>query len=1301
MSSGERCRECGTAIPADGLGGFCAQCLLGLGLDPMRSAEGTVQNEKELKEEATALAESARSLSEKRGDWIGRYRLIEEIGRGGCGVVYMAEQEEPVRRRVALKVIKLGMDTRELVARFEAERQALALMDHPNIAKVLEAGASESGRPYFVMELVGGIKITEYCEQNQLNTRQRLDLFIEVCRAIQHAHQKGIIHRDIKPSNVLVATQDGVPVPKVIDFGIAKATQGRLTDQTVFTAFEQFMGTPAYMSPEQAQLGGLDIDTRSDIYSLGVLLYELLTGKTPFDAKELLGAGVEAMRRTIQEKEPPTPSTRLKQEALGTGPAVSGKPEIRSPKCEIDRDLDWIVMKCLEKDRSRRYETTNDLAKDIQRQLHDEPVQAGPPSKFYRFRKAVRRNQTVFTAGAVILIVLMAGTVLSTLEAIRARRAEAQALGEKRRADVEANKQEAINRFVNNMLGSADPYKLSRSDQAKGPNITMLEVLDAAALEVEAGSLKGGPAIEAAVCQTLGRTYSTLHRPEKGEPLLRRALELNRHLYGETNEAVASALKDLAQARGSRGKGDAEEMARKVTALERKLHGNEHPDVAQALLVLAKVLDARVRGGEDGKTIVETEETFREALAMQRKVTPAGSPELIGTLASLAEFINAYGGMHAEAESLLREALQIQTTVHGPKHPRTSYILNALASVLSSMNEFPEAERLCAQALAIQQELFGTNNFALVNSLGSLAMILEKQKRFAEAEPAMRQVLALDQQALPGGLDVAWWLKNLAENLRAQGRFAEAEVFSRQGVQIWGNSKRGGVGHENYWAQLETLVELLTSQNKLDEIEALYRAVLDRQKKELGTTHVAFAAMLCRFGDFLTSCNRAGEAAEMYSTAMEVMPQLSAGHNMKATHRLSASLLARGKTEEAVKLYERLIKVESERGEEANVYLGQLLHDFGEQLATQHKFGAAAEQFIKALPIRRTKQGGSLSWTLRSLGNCLIECSRPKEAEIYLRESLAVSESHNSKDTLARNVWPASRLGDALYEQGKLHEAEEIYRELFRSLRNATPSSPAQMTTILQQLVEVLYLEGKNSEVELLLIEHLSYQRNALGPQDVATGATLLALAKCLKHQAKADKVADYCGEALNVITNAGPNELVRFPSASLADMLSLGLKAQAEQLCGRVLKMSPPTKVQDAWLDEASWSVILAPKVDRQVGALSVSLARKAVEIAKVTSPYAADVGIALGPALYRAGEWDMAVAELEAVIRSQEGTPRKRAVFFLAMAHRRLGHAEIARKYYQEAVAWMTALPNTRRVFMDLRTELDVLFGGEDPKL
>jgi WD40 repeat protein len=368
------------------------------------------------------------AISEKHGDKIGRYKLLQQIGEGGCGVVYMAEQEEPVRRRVALKIIKLGMDTKSVVARFEAERQALALMDHPNIAKVFDGGATETGRPFFVMELVRGTRITEYCDQHNLSTQQRLELFIQVCQAIQHAHQKGIIHRDIKPSNIQVTANDGVPVPKVIDFGIAKATEQRLTDKTVFTAFEQFIGTPAYMSPEQAEMTSLDIDTRTDIYSLGVLLYELLTGNTPFDSQKLLASGVNKIRKIIRETEPPKPSTRRHTEPPKLLHGVRG-------------DLDWIVMKCLEKDRARRYESANGLAADIQRHLKCEPVIARPPSRWYEFQKTVRRHKFGFASAAAIIVVLALGVVVSTVQAMRATRAERNQ--ESLRRQAEQTRQEA------------------------------------------------------------------------------------------------------------------------------------------------------------------------------------------------------------------------------------------------------------------------------------------------------------------------------------------------------------------------------------------------------------------------------------------------------------------------------------------------------------------------------------------------------------------------------------------------------------------------------------------------------------------------------------------------------------------------------------------------------------------------------------------------------------------------------------------------------------------------------------------
>jgi ankyrin repeat protein len=386
---------------------------------------------------SSAETEAEVVVREKPGDTIGRYKLLEKIGEGGCGIVYLAEQTEPLRRRVALKVIKLGMDTKQVIARFEAERQALALMDHPNIAKVLDAGATDTGRPYFVMELVPGVKITDYCDQNSLSAKERLDLFMQVCHAIQHAHQKGIIHRDIKPSNILVAEQDGKPVPKVIDFGIAKATgEHLLTDKTLFTGFRQFLGTPAYMSPEQAGLGGADIDTRSDIYTLGVLLYELLTGQVPFEQKELLRAGFDEMRRLIREQEPPKPSTRL-----ATALAAAPHSALRTPQLkDVRGDLDWIVMKCLEKDRARRYETASGLVQDIQRHLNAEPVQARAPGATYRIGKFIRRHRYGLGTASVILLLLITAVVVSTWQAALTTKADKRAKAARAEADQQRDK---------------------------------------------------------------------------------------------------------------------------------------------------------------------------------------------------------------------------------------------------------------------------------------------------------------------------------------------------------------------------------------------------------------------------------------------------------------------------------------------------------------------------------------------------------------------------------------------------------------------------------------------------------------------------------------------------------------------------------------------------------------------------------------------------------------------------------------------------------------------------------------------
>jgi hypothetical protein len=414
-TSKQRCSRCEAPLSGAEVKGLCPLCLITA--VTAESTEETIERQPQPAAEEEAIS--------KR---IGRYKLLQRIGEGGCGIVYMAEQMEGVRRRVALKIIKLGMDTRRVVARFEAERQTLALMDHPNVAKILDAGTTANGRPYFVMELVKGVRITEYCDKQHLTTPERLALFTHVCHAIQHAHQKGIIHRDIKPSNILVTLHDGTPVPKVIDFGIAKATEQPMTDNTVFTAYGQFMGTPAYMSPEQAELSGLDIDTRSDIYALGVLLYELLTGGTPFDGEELSQVGLDEMRRRIREEEPVRPSTRLNTLADGDLAVVSQQRKSEAIKLVrfIRGDLDWIVMKCLEKDRTRRYETANGLAMDIRRHLANEPVVACPPSAAYRLRKLVRRNKMGVASALAVALALLGGIGVSTRLWLQARESEGE-----------------------------------------------------------------------------------------------------------------------------------------------------------------------------------------------------------------------------------------------------------------------------------------------------------------------------------------------------------------------------------------------------------------------------------------------------------------------------------------------------------------------------------------------------------------------------------------------------------------------------------------------------------------------------------------------------------------------------------------------------------------------------------------------------------------------------------------------------------------------------------------------------------
>jgi len=705
---------------------------------------------------------------EKPGDRIGRYKLLEQIGEGGCGVVYMAAQEEPIRRNVALKVIKLGMDTRQVIARFEAERQALALMDHPNIAKVYDAGATTTGRPYFVMELVRGLRITDYCNQKRLPTGKRLELFVQVCQAVQHAHQKGIIHRDLKPSNILVTVNDGVAVPKVIDFGIAKATTGeRLTDKTIFTAFHQFMGTPAYMSPEQAELTSVDIDTRSDIYTLGVLLYELLTGQTPFDAGELLKAGLDEMRRTLREIEPSRPSTRLSTLGAEQLIATANLQGLEPPRLInlVRGDLDWIVLKCLEKDRARRYETANALVMDIQRHLGNEPVTARPRSRLYEFQRTVRRHKFGFAAAGAILATLFLGLGTTIWSLVKEKEA-------RRRADTEAAKSFQTARFLEDMLRGIDPNIAQERDTT-----LLRDLLDHTAARVSR-DLTNQPLVEAHLENTIGNIYAALGEFQNAEQMARNALDLRRSDPGGQPAELAESLFDLSHHLWSQGKlTEAEQFAREglvlATNLVTSVQGKKGALVAKSLAQLGVIV-------QDQGKLGEAEGLFREALAVRKQVVGDGHPTVAQALNTLSGVLTLEGKL-AEAEKANGEALKIFAWTPGPGDSADDGTLYSRGDILFEQGNLAEAETCFRKSLAIRRKR--SNRQDIEVTLSALATTLRRQQRFSEAEPLYRECLAMREKDCPNAWYTYYTRMLLGATLLGKRKYVEAEPLLVMGYE--------------------------------------------------------------------------------------------------------------------------------------------------------------------------------------------------------------------------------------------------------------------------------------------------------------------------------------------------------------------------------------------------------------------------------------------------------------------------------------------------------------------------------------
>ncbi|MCA9276529.1 MAG: serine/threonine protein kinase [Phycisphaerales bacterium] len=695
-----------------------------------------------------SAAQTSSQPAEAAGDQMGNYKLLQQIGEGGFGTVWMAEQREPVRRRVALKIIKLGMDTKQVIARFEAERQALAMMDHPNIAKVFDAGMTETGRPYFVMEYIKGIPILQYCDHEKVDTRGRLDLFTKVCHAIQHAHQKGIIHRDIKPGNVLVTMHDGVPVPKVIDFGIAKATNAELTDKTLFTQHRQMIGTPVYMSPEQAEMSGLDIDTRSDIYSLGVLLYELLTGTTPFDHRELLDRGFGEMMRIIREETPHKPSTRLS--SLGetaSRTAEQRHTDIRRLGLILRGDLDWIVMKCLEKDRTRRYDTANGLAADIQRHLSNEPVSAGPPSASYRLRKFVRRNRAGVLAALAVgstLLLGLAGTTGGMYWAVqekdRADLAAEQALEAQAVAQTRSEELQQVVEFQSAQLSGIDVAQMG---------INMRQDLLENARLVGERLQENTPQIEeriAAVDQSLlGVDFTGWAQSTLETNVFLPAIDAIQEQFGQQPEVRADLFTSLSETLHDIGLLDlAEKAILESIETRTKQLGESDPQTIDANMrygmiltdlgqldraeqlfqnTLANAIDSQ---GEDSRSAIDVryhyatlqfaQTRYQEAADMYASTLEWYRTHLgpldgntLGAMSSLAASYN-YTDRQVEAEQLYSKAIDGMTELYGRFDQRTIRALNNLAGLYRSMDDLPRAAEIFTEALELSRTTLGEDH---------------------------------------------------------------------------------------------------------------------------------------------------------------------------------------------------------------------------------------------------------------------------------------------------------------------------------------------------------------------------------------------------------------------------------------------------------------------------------------------------------------------------------------------------------------------------------------------------------------
>jgi tetratricopeptide (TPR) repeat protein len=846
--------------------------------------------------EAAEVALLSASPAEGPGTRIGPYKLLQKLGEGGMGTVYLAEQEEPVRRQVALKVLKAGLASAHVVGRFAQERQALAVMDHPNIARVFDAGTTDAGRPYFVMELVKGIPITKFCDQEQLTPRQRLELLVPVCQAVQHAHQKGIIHRDLKPSNVLIGLYDGKPVPKVIDFGVAKATGPKLTERTLFTEVGQMVGTLEYMAPEQAELHNLDIDTRADIYALGVILYELLTGSPPFTGQQLRSAALAEMLRIIREVEPPRPSTKLSSsEEL---PSIAAKRKLEPKKLTrlVQGELDWIAMKCLEKERQRRYETANGLAMDLQRYLADEPVAAGPPSAAYRLRKFVRRNKGRVLAAMVIFWALVGGIIGTSIGLVQARRsAEAERLAK----DVAEQRLQQVEK-ANEILASIFQDLNPQAQEKGGPDLRVRlgERLEQAARLLE-GEAVGDTLVVARLQDLLGRSLRELGHYEQAQPLLEQARRTREDQLGADHPDTLATKHNLAELYYYQGKYDRAEPLRQelVQAFTAKL-GADHPNTLNNKNNLATLYQAQGKHNQAEPLLQEV---------VQAPVARQGADDLT-TLAIKKNLATLYltQGKYDQAEPLLREVVQALTAKFGADHPHTLNTKNTLAELYRAQQKDDQAAPLLHEAVQGAAAKLGPDHPDTLVGKVNLAALYQRLRQYDRAERLFQEVLETQTAKLGADHpDTLGCKRNLAVLYFDTGRLDRSiplceEVFQRQ-------KATRGPDHPLTLNAMAQLGMNYMDAGRLTEAASLLEETLERARKRRGPL---LPDLIWVPHVLAETYDRAGQYAKAEAICREFMKQAV---TLGALEHLARSLLRQKKYTEAEPLLRQYVQVSEQK----------------------------------------------------------------------------------------------------------------------------------------------------------------------------------------------------------------------------------------------------------------------------------------------------------------------------------------------------------------------------------------------------